>query len=175
MSARLALNREFLVRHLFALAVFVVLGGWFGYDAFARYPACDARELYVRLEKSEPKEGTNLEAFKAQKISTQRIFAGLTLLAALGVGLHLLAVSRFSFSWDDAGFVCNGRRRAWDEIVETDDSRWAKGNILKLVGKDWSVNLDAWHHTGVRDVAARLGVTSPSASPGTDAAAAERA
>ena len=32
----LKLNREFLVRHLFALVVFAALGGWFGSDAFVR-------------------------------------------------------------------------------------------------------------------------------------------
>ncbi len=153
---KLTLNREFLVRHLFALAVFLLLGGWFGYDAFVRYPATSAHDLYVSIENSEPKDGADLEPFKAQKIATQRVFAGLTLLAAFGIGLHLFLVTRFSFSWDDAGFTHAGKRRTWDEVVRTDDSAWAKKNVFKLIGKDWTVTLDAWHHTGVKDVVARF-------------------
>lgn len=148
---KLAINREFLARHLFAFAVFAALGGWFGYDGFVRYPAADARGLYVSIEKSEPQPETDLEGFKRGKVATQRIFALLAALAAAGVGLHLLAVARFSLEWDEEGFVHRGVRRAWADVKSVDESKWGGKGIVRISGEGWSLGLDAWHHTGVKD------------------------
>jgi len=151
---KLKINREFLVRHLFALAVFASLCCWFGYDAFVRYPSASARDLYVSIERSEPPEGmaqTALEDFKAQKTSTQRIFTALTALASVAVGLHLLAVAGFRFSFDDDGFVLSGRRFAWKDIEGVDDSAWEKKRVVHISGEGWKATLDAWHHDGVKE------------------------
>lgn len=153
---RLAVNKEFLVRHLFSLAVFLALCGWFGFDAFRRYPATPAKDLYFSIEKSEPPEGFDLESFKAQKMQTQRILALLTLLASLGIGVHLIAVARFDFEFDDEGFSWNGRRFAYGEIRETDVSKWEKKNVLAIRGENWRILLDAWHHRGVREFFGKL-------------------
>ena len=107
---KLTLNREFLLRHLFAFGVFLALGGWFAFDAVARYPATDARALYVSIERAEPPDGLDLAAFKAQKTASQRAMAFAVLLAAAGVGLHLLCVAAFRFEYDDGGFSVGAKR-----------------------------------------------------------------
>ena len=150
---KLKVNKEFLVRHLFAFAVFLALGGWFGYDAFVRYPATPARALYASIERSEAPEGMSdaaLESFKAQKTSTQRLFATLTLLAAAAVGLHLLAMVGFKFTFDEDGFVHSGRRLKWSDVESVDESKWESKRVLAVSGKGWRVVLDAWHHEGVK-------------------------
>jgi hypothetical protein len=146
---KLKTNKEFLVRHLFALAVFLALGGWFSLDAFVRYPATDARDLYEAIERSEPPAGFDLEPFKAQKTATQRVLAVATLLAAAGVGLHLLSVVTFRFEYDDEGFSVEGRRFGYGDISRVDDSAWDKKRVVKFFAGDRRVVLDAWHHVGV--------------------------
>ena len=86
-----------------------------------------------------------------QKASTQRILAILTLGAAAAVGLHLLAVAGFKFSFDDDGFVLSGRRFKWSDIGKTDESKWETKRILVISGAGWSAKLDAWHHEGVKE------------------------
>ena len=150
---KLKVNREFLFKYLFAFVVFLVLGGLFAYDGLVRYPATPAPALYASIEGSEAPEGSAamLEGFKAQKVRTQRIFALLGLLAAAGVGVHLLLACRLDLSFDDDGFVCNGVRRAYADIERVDTSAWEKKSILVLVGKEWKITLDAWHFSGVKD------------------------
>ena len=102
----LKLNREFLVRHLFALVVFAALGGWFGFDAFVRYQRTPAAALYESIENAPPPADMSqakLDAFKAQKTKTQFVLAIVTLGAALLVALHLLSVAGFKFAFDDDG------------------------------------------------------------------------
>lgn len=150
---KLKLNREFLFRHLFACAVFLALGGWFGYDAFVRYPSTPAQDLYLSIEGAGAplKAQAELEAFKAQKVGMQRVFAFAGLLAGAAVGFLLLPVVRFSFSYDDECFTCGGVNRPYGEITEIDTADWEKKNILRLKGKDWKITLDAWHHQGVKE------------------------
>lgn len=153
---KLKLNREFLLRHLFSLAVFLALGGWFAYDAFVKYPATPARDLYVAIEKSEPHESFDLEAFKIQKTGTQRILAGAALLAAFCIGAHLFAVSRFTFEFDEGGFTVGSKRFSYGDIKNVDTSKWAKKSILVISGEGWKTSLDAWHHEGVKDFYEKL-------------------
>lgn len=148
---KLKINREFLLRHLFSLAVFAVLGGWFGFDAFVSYPRSDARALYVSIEKSEPGESVDLEAFKAQKVRTQRLMASFALLAGFLVGLHLLSVAGFRFEFDDGGFSLGGKRFSYSDIKTLDKSKWDKKGILKVSGDGFEIRLDAWHHLGVKE------------------------
>ncbi len=153
---KLVLNREFLLRHAFSLAVFLALGGWFGVDAFWRYPATPAKDLYLSIEKSEAPEGYDLEGFKRQKTQTQCILAALTLLIALGVGIHLLAVWSFDFSFDDEGFVFRGRRFSYAEVKSVDRSRWESKSIVVLSGDGWRIALDGWHHQGVKELLEKI-------------------
>ena len=131
---RLRANPEYVRRHLFAAAVLLGLGGWFGYDGLVTYPRTDAADLYRSIEKSDPpKEMPReaLEAFKRQKTQTQYSFAALGLLAGLVVGLRLLKSIRFDFVYDADGFVFGGRRFAWSQVKVVDRSRW-KGKGLEF-------------------------------------------
>ena len=148
---KLKINKEFLLRHLFSLAVFVVLGGWFGFDAFIRYPQTNERDLYVSIEKSEPHYKVDLKAFKAQKIGTQRLFTLFALLAATGVGFHLLVVAFFKFEFDDEGFAIDSKRYSYSDIKNLDASKWEKKGIITISGDGFKVRLDAWHHIGVKE------------------------
>lgn len=155
----LKLNREFLVRHLFALVVFAALGGWFGFDAFVRYPRTPAAALYESIEKAPPPADMSqakLEAFKAQKTKTQFVLAVVTLGAALLVALHLLSVAGFKFAFDDDGFVLRGKRFAWGDVRNVDESQWEKKSVLRISGDGWGATLDAWHHIGVKELRERL-------------------
>lgn len=145
------INREFLTRHLFAFAVFAGFGLWFAYDGFVGYPATPARELYVAIERSEPPPDADVDTFKSNKTRIQRIIAGLILLAAAGVGVHLAAVAAESFEWDDEGFVWRGKRFTYGDIERVDASAWEAKRILRLGVRGGSVvTLDAWHHEGVK-------------------------
>ena len=86
----LKLNREFAMRHLGVAILFAALTCWFGYDGLVRYPSLSAHDIYVSIEKSEPKDGMDLEAFKQQKIKTQHGFALLCLLASAVVALGVI-------------------------------------------------------------------------------------
>lgn len=126
------------------------LCGWFGYDGFVRYPATPAAELYAKIDGRAP-DGkvtpAELEAFKHQKTQAQHGFTVLTLLAALVVGLRLLASVRFEFSFDDEGFTYRGKRRLYSEVKHIDRSQWKRKGIVKVDG----IVLDSWHHLGVKD------------------------
>ncbi len=155
---KLKVNREFLVRHLFAAGVFLVLGGWFGYDAFVKYPAMPAAELYTSIEGTAPEGKTEaqLESFKAQKMAMQRYFALIGIVAGLAVLLHLRGVTKLDFAFDEEGFTCDGVRRRYADIKEIDTTEWEKKGILRLKGENWRLALDGWHFSGVKEFYARL-------------------
>ena len=151
---RSKLDKEFLARHLFSIAVFAILGSWFGIDAFVRYPETPARELYATIEKAPPPESmsaADLEAFKAQKTSTQRILAALVLAAGAAASLHLAKTAMFRFEFDEEGFSAGGEKRAWRDVEKADFSKWDSKRIFKIEAKGLSATLDAWHHTGVEE------------------------
>ena len=156
---KIELNREYAMRHLLAAAVFVALGCWFGYDGFVRSPAADAAALYESIEKAPPPADMSqakLDAFKAQKTKTQFVLAIVTLGAALLVALHLLSVAGFKFAFDDDGFVLRGKRFAWSDVKNVDESLWEKKSVLRISGDGWGATLDAWHHVGVKELRERL-------------------
>ncbi len=150
-AVKLHLNREFLLRHVFSLLVFLALGGWFAFDAYVRYPRTDARELYTSIEKSAPPEGLDLPAFKKQKTQTQSILALLTLAAAAGVGLHLLMVARFAFSFSDDSFSCGAESFSYSDVSKVDSTRWSAKGILVVYAGGRKMALDSWHHSGVKE------------------------
>ena len=97
-----------------------------------------------------------LDAFKAQKTKTQFVPAIVTQRAALLVALHLLSVAGFKFAFDDDGFVLRGKRFAWGDVKNVDESLWEKKSVLRISGDGWGATLDAWHHVGVKELRERL-------------------
>ncbi len=149
-------NREFVVRHLGVALLMLGLGGYFAYDGLVGYPSQDAAELYRAIEGREAGEQmtrAQLEAFKRQKIEAQYGFAILCLLAAGLIGAHLWSVARFDLEFDETGFVYRGRRCEFKDVKTVDRSNWEKKDILVVDG----IRLDAWHHTGVKELAEKLG------------------
>lgn len=153
---KLTLNREFAKRHLFVTLLMAGLGCWFGYDGFVGYPKTDAAVLYRSIEGSDAPTGYDLDGFKRQKIQTQYGFTFLAFLAALIIGGHLWAVSKFAFEFDEGGFSVDGKRHAYGEIKAVDRSQWEKKGIARISGEGFSVKLDAWHHVGVKEFMAKI-------------------
>lgn len=154
---KLSINKEYLQRHLFVTVLMAGLGCWFGYDGFVKYPQTPAVELYRSIEKSDPPESLDLEAFKRQKTQTQYGFTLLSLLAALVVGFRLYRSAKFAFEFDDDGFTCKGRRHAYGEVKSVNRSKWEKDSILTVVLESGEkIVLDGWHHSGVREFESRL-------------------
>lgn len=137
---RLKVNPEFFRRHLFVTVLMAGLGAWFGYDGFVRYPS-ESDEYFTER---------HLERHSATE--RQKQFMALSFLASLAVGVHLWKVCRFAFAYDDDGFEYKGVKRRYDEVKNVDRSLWEKKGIIKVDG----IALDAWHHLGVKEVAARL-------------------
>ena len=155
-NMKLKLNMDYAKRHLFVTALMAGLCCWFGYDGFVRYPATPAAELFKSIEGREPNarelEGDFLDKFKEQKTKTQYGFTLLAGLAALIVGLRLLASYKFEFEFDDEGFVYRGKRRVYSDIKKVDRSQWEKKGIIRIDG----IALDAWHHVGVKEFVEKL-------------------
>ena len=154
---KLKLNPEYAKRHLFVALLLAGLGCWFGYDGFVAYPATPAAELYRSIEKSDAPAGTDLEAFKKQKIGTQYGFTILALFAAAVVGSRLAKSARFKFEFDETSYVYRGRRHPIAGIKTVDRSKWEKKGIVKVDG----IELDAWHHLGVKEFVAKLEGVAP--------------
>ena len=148
---KLKLNREYLLRHLFSVLVFVGVGAWFAYDGFVSYPKTDPVKLYASIEGAEPPQGCDVEKFKAQKIKSQKVFAAFLLVVALAVGAKLAKTAMFKFSWDADGFYVNGKKYVYGDITKLDDSNWDKRSCFILVTKSDKIAFDAWHYLGVRE------------------------
>ena len=156
---RLTLNREFAARHLGVALLMLGLSAWFGYDGLVRYPTTPAAALYRSIEGRDAPAGLDLDAFKRQKAQTQCGLSLLSLLAALVIAGHVGLLARFRLDYDDEGFVFRGVRRKFADVKVVDWSQWEKKGIVRADG----ITLDAWHHAGVRDVAARLRGGGPAA------------
>jgi len=156
----LTINKEFLRRHLFVVVLMAGMGAWFGYDGFVRYPSLTPARLYADAHNgTEARSAEEAEKFYRTAIPRQKEFMTLCLGAALLVGLHLLAVSRLRFAFDEGGFTWKGRRYAFGDIRSVDRSKWDKKGILKLTLADGTVTLDGWHHVGVDAFEKLLGPT----------------
>ena len=148
---KLKLNREFAARHLFVTALLVAMGCWFAYDGYVTYPSLSPEALYERIEHSQPPSHEAAVKVYDNAIPRQKQFMGLCLVGALIVGFGVFRAWRFSFEYDDAGFVWKGHRMTAADIKSVDDSQWKKKGILKLDTKFGHITLDAWHHTGVEE------------------------
>ena len=47
-------------------------------------------------------------------------------------------------------------KHAYGDIKNVDRSLWEKKGIVTVSGEGFSVKLDAWHHVGVKDFAAKI-------------------
>ena len=137
---RLRLNREFAIRHIGVALLMLGLSGWFAYDGYVAYPQHDDEWFEQR------------HLHKDNAIHRQREFMVLAFIAAVIIAGHVATVARLDFEYDDEGFVCGGERRSFADVKSVDWSKWEKKGIVKVDG----IVLDAWHHTGVREVAEKL-------------------
>lgn len=126
-------------------------------DAFNSWiRAGDERALEVKLA-----QNTLLQpVHSAEDIQAQFVSAGIGLLAALGL-LVLLAVRLFTRMTLDAEaltvtFGKQSQRYLLAELKALDTRQWEKRGILRATFVNGTVVLDAWHHAGVREIAARL-------------------
>jgi len=157
---KLALNREYALRHLGVAALMAALCGWFVYDGAIAYPAMSDEDF-----KAEILHNLEYENFpKKRKETTDRQFqfAGIVGLAALVIAGGVWNAKRKTLEWNDAamnGTLTLGRPLPFQDVADIDKSRWDKKGILVVHAKDGrKVTLDAWHHTGVKELAAKLGV-----------------
>ena len=153
---KFTLNKEFFVRHLGVTLLMAGLGCWFVFDGAVTYPKMDAVEFCEKYHKSLE----NPEQEKANAIVRQYQFASLAFIAALAIGCHLLKVRGESLAWDDdkmIGSLTCGKEALFANVSEVDRRHWDKKGILVVKMDDGrKITLDAWHHTGVKELAAKL-------------------
>ena len=81
-------------------------------------------------------------------------------LAALVIAGGVWRAKRQVVEWDDSamtGPATGGRPLAFSDVAAVDRSRWEKKGILVVHAKDGrKVTLDAWHHSGVKELAEKL-------------------
>ena len=132
------------------------MGGWFAYDGYVTYPSLTPEALYEKIEKSAaPSHEAAVKVYE-NAIPRQKQFMGLCLLGALIVGVGVFRAWRFSFEYDDAGFIWKGRRMTMADIKSVDESKWKSKGILKLETTAGRITLDAWHNTGVEGFREKL-------------------
>ena len=156
---KLTLNPEYARNHLFVTVLMAGLAAWFAFDGFVKYPSTPARDLYAKIEGSQPPEAMTdlqLEAFKAQKTKTQHGFAFLAFAAAAVVGLRLLGSARLRLEFDDDGFTLGGRRVPYSDVTSVDDRQWERKGISKVHFKGGIAVIDAWHHRGAKEFHEKL-------------------
>ena len=145
---KLQLNREFAMRHLGVALLMAGLCGWFLFDGAVVYPKKD--EAYFE----------ELHTKKEVAIARQYQFAGLTGLAAIIIALGVLRNKRRTLEWDDThmcGSLTGGKPLDFTDVARLDAARWESKGILVVYAKDGRhVILDAWHHNGVKELAAKL-------------------
>ena len=149
MKKRLMLNREFAMRHLGVALLMAGLCGWFIVDGAIVYPQKD--DAYFETE---------LHTQKQRAIDRQFQFAALTGLAALVIAFGVWRNRRRTLEWDDVqmcGSLTGGKPLAFSDVADVDASRWESKGILTVHAKDGrQMTLDAWHHTGVKELAEKL-------------------
>ena len=141
-NCRIALNREYAIRHLCVAALFFGLSLYFLYDAIFVYP-------YL------PEDGTHHTTVEFQYSS-----AALLALFAFVVAFRVLLNWKRTLEWDEErmiGTATLGVPLRFDAIERIDASKWEGKQILKVFAKDGRrVTLDAWHHAGARELAEKL-------------------
>ena len=157
---KIALNREYAIRHLGVAALMAALCAWFLYDGAISYPAMSDEDFKAKILHN--LEYENFPQKRKETTNRQFQFAGIAGLAALIIAGGVLRVKRQTLEWNDdsmCGSLTGGQTLAFTDIAEIDKSLWEKKGILTVLAKDGrKIPLDAWHHTGVKEIAAKLGV-----------------
>lgn len=101
-----------------------------------------------------------MPVYSADDIKAQFVSAGIGVLAAFGL-LGLLAfrfMTRFTLDETTLTVYLGKQSRAYllTDLVRIDNTQWEKRGILKAIFKNGTVILDAWHHTGIREIVAKL-------------------
>jgi len=139
---KLTLNREYAIRHLGVAALFLGLAGWFLYDAVFVYPNL-------------PTDGEHHTT-----VEFQYSFAAFLAFAAIVIAGRVWANWRTRIvAWDEARMWGPGvgAPLAFSEIVGVEDAQWEKKGVIVFLAKDGRrVKLDAWHHTGVKELVAKI-------------------
>ncbi len=168
---KLELNREYALRHLGVAFLFAVLCAWSVYDGAVGWPeknaewektsgwtlkdACAARANKENIpdEKKPP--------HWPEKITAQYYQAGVLGLVSLVIALGVLSAKRKTLEWNDdemCGTLTGGKRVRFTAVKSLDKSKWETKRILKVHAGERTFTLDAWHHTGVKELAKKLGV-----------------
>lgn len=162
---KLSINKEFAVRHLGVAALMAALCAWFIYDGAVTYPAMSDVDFNEKILHRHSEESVLADDFAQKRrnaTNRQFQFAGIAGIASLVIAFGVLRVKRQALEWDDAsmtGSLTCGKSLLFSDVDGIDKSRWEKKGILVVRFKSGaSVTLDAWHHVGVKELAAKLGV-----------------
>ena len=156
---KLVLNREFAVRHLGVAVLFLALCGWFLYDGAVTYPNMDDAKFSEEILHGRDRQG-GFERLKKEAINRQYQFAGICGIAAVVIALGVGRCRLQTLEWDDTqmcGSLTGGSPLAFSDVSGVDDRRWDKKGILVVYANDGRrFTLDAWHHSGAKDLAERI-------------------
>ena len=141
---KLGVNREYMVRHLAVAALFMVLGLWFLYDAVFVYPNTPVAPGEHR-----------------SSVSFQYSSAILLAVASVIIWVRARIAAHETLEWDDTkmwGSLTGGKEILLSDVKVADWNKWERKSILLLVTREGRfISVDGWHHTGVDELAKRLG------------------
>ena len=139
---KLKINREYATRHLGVAALFFGLSCWFLYDAIFVYPNL-------------PSDGTHHTTAEFQYM-----FAAILGLASLVIATRVWLNWKSVVEWDSDKIWGSGVGSVpilFADIVGVEDAQWEREGIIVFLTKDGRrLTLDAWHHTGVRELVEKI-------------------
>lgn len=135
---KISLNREYAMRHAGVAILLFGLGMYFLYDAIFVYPyltEADGHHTTVEFQYS---------------------MAAILTFVSIIVGTRLFRNFKRTLEWDDTqmcGSVTGGVSVPFSDIVRCDRRQWDSKGIIVVYTKDNKhYVLDAWHHTGVKEL-----------------------
>ena len=156
---KLALNREFAMRHLGVAVLFLGLCCWFLYDGAVTYPNMDDAKFSEEILHGRDRQG-GFERLKKEAINRQYQFAGICGIAALLIAAGVGGCRMQTLEWDDTQMCCSltgGKPLAFADVSGVDDRRWEKKGILVVYASDGRrFTLDTWHHAGAKELAGKI-------------------
>lgn len=141
---KIAVNREYMTRHLGVAVLFIVLGLWFLYDAVFVYPNVPVAPGEHRTS-----------------ISFQYSSSALLIIASIIIAFRARLSAHETLEWDGEkmwGSLTGGREIPLSDVKVADWGKWDRKRILVLVTREGRfISVDGWHHTGVDELAKILG------------------
>jgi hypothetical protein len=105
-------------------------------------------------------EVLKMPVYSADDIKAQFVSAGIGVLAAFGLLAILFVRFITRYTLDETTltvyFCKQSHAYSLSELQRIDVSQWEKRGILKIYFNNGLVTLDAWHHTGIREIVAQL-------------------